>query len=110
MIICSVCGRDIDAIGQDNMSYDMHPLCEDCARVNAECSCYEESEKLINEYVDYIIEEYIKAGGRSENADRNSTYWTLRGIYDREGKESLEQFMRNWKPHICAKKSDRGYA
>lgn len=32
MIICSNCGRDIDAIGQDNVSYDMYPLCEECAR------------------------------------------------------------------------------
>ena len=31
MIICSSCGRDIDAIGQDNVSYDLNPLCEDCA-------------------------------------------------------------------------------
>lgn len=28
-VICSSCGRDIDALGQDNMGlYD--PLCEDC--------------------------------------------------------------------------------
>lgn len=32
MIICSICKRDINEIGQDNMSYDMNPLCEDCAR------------------------------------------------------------------------------
>lgn len=30
MIICSCCGRDIDAIGQDNVSYTYNPLCEDC--------------------------------------------------------------------------------
>lgn len=29
-IICSCCGRDINAIGQDNMSYTNSPLCEDC--------------------------------------------------------------------------------
>ncbi len=29
-IICRVCGRDIDEIGQDNMAYDGAPLCEDC--------------------------------------------------------------------------------
>lgn len=29
-IICSKCGRDINALGQDNMSYTMEPLCEDC--------------------------------------------------------------------------------
>lgn len=28
-IICDTCGRDIDALGQDNMSVDA-PLCEDC--------------------------------------------------------------------------------
>lgn len=29
-LICRQCGRDIDAIGQDNMSHDSRPLCEDC--------------------------------------------------------------------------------
>lgn len=29
-IICSECGRDIDEIGQDNMSCTSEPLCEDC--------------------------------------------------------------------------------
>lgn len=28
-IICEACGRDIDALGQDNMGVDA-PLCEDC--------------------------------------------------------------------------------
>ena len=28
-IICETCGRDIDALGQDNMGVDA-PLCEDC--------------------------------------------------------------------------------
>lgn len=28
-IICDTCGRDIDALGQDNMGVDA-PLCEDC--------------------------------------------------------------------------------
>lgn len=28
-IICDTCGRDIDALGQDNMGVDT-PLCEDC--------------------------------------------------------------------------------
>ena len=30
-LICSVCGRDIDAIGQENVScVSGYPLCEDC--------------------------------------------------------------------------------
>lgn len=29
-IICERCGRDIDALGQDNMSCTSEPLCEDC--------------------------------------------------------------------------------
>ena len=29
-VICSSCGRDIDALGQDNMSCTRDPLCEDC--------------------------------------------------------------------------------
>lgn len=34
-LICSCCGRDINAIGQDNVSYiPNRPLCEDCANRN----------------------------------------------------------------------------
>lgn len=29
-LICSCCGRDINALGQDNMSCNEYPLCEDC--------------------------------------------------------------------------------
>lgn len=29
-ITCESCGRDIDALGQDNMSCTSEPLCEDC--------------------------------------------------------------------------------
>lgn len=29
-IICRICGEDIDAKGQDNMSYSNSPICEDC--------------------------------------------------------------------------------
>ena len=33
MIICSFCGCDIDAMGQDNMSCNLDEnLCEDCWR------------------------------------------------------------------------------
>ena len=31
-IFCSECGRDIDEMFQDNMSYTTEPLCEDCWR------------------------------------------------------------------------------
>lgn len=31
MVICNMCGRDIDAISQDNVSYGSNPICEDCA-------------------------------------------------------------------------------
>lgn len=37
-VICSVCGRDIDSIGQDNVSYTMQPVCEDCADKCGECA------------------------------------------------------------------------
>ena len=65
-------------------------------------------ENKINKYVDYIVEEYIKAGGDKKDADRNFTYSVLRGIYDREGEEALDEFVKNWKPHIPNKKY-RGY-
>jgi len=29
-IICRNCGRNIDVIDQDNMSYSNNPVCEDC--------------------------------------------------------------------------------
>lgn len=29
-LICGYCGRDINEIGQDNMSYNDMPMCEDC--------------------------------------------------------------------------------
>ena len=29
-LICSCCGRDINAINQDNMSHNSSPICEDC--------------------------------------------------------------------------------
>lgn len=32
-IICETCGRDIDALGQDDMSCTSEPLCEDCWNV-----------------------------------------------------------------------------
>ena len=35
-IICRKCGRDIDAIGQDNMSYGGRPVCEDCGEDDEE--------------------------------------------------------------------------
>ena len=32
-LICSCCGKDINAIGQDNVSYVPNkPLCEDCEK------------------------------------------------------------------------------
>lgn len=51
-VVCSHCGRDIDAIGQDNVSYDHHPLCEDCGGVRSageEQICYH-CEKCVDCY------------------------------------------------------------
>ena len=40
---CSSYGRDIDAIGQDNVSYvPGSPLCEDCAAVSGDSGTYPE--------------------------------------------------------------------
>lgn len=36
-MICVKCGRDINAIGQDNVSYiPGYPLCEDCGLVETQ--------------------------------------------------------------------------
>lgn len=44
---CSKCGDDIDAKGQDNVSYiSGYPLCEDCAGGNTD-SNYEDQERSI---------------------------------------------------------------
>lgn len=66
-------------------------------------------EEKISNYCDYIINEYINAGGEKDKADRSLTYWTLRGIYDREGEKSLDVFVENWKPYVAPKRSV-GYA
>lgn len=53
MIICSECGRDIDAIGQDNMSPSLrYALCEDCAQGGMVCGCSvpDESYSFTGEY------------------------------------------------------------
>lgn len=54
MIICSVCGRDIDAIGQDNMSYGSSPICEDCSRKTLQW-LYSDLNDVID--IDYLDEE-----------------------------------------------------
>lgn len=33
MIVCTVCKKDIDEKGQDNMSSSKHPKCEDCIKI-----------------------------------------------------------------------------
>jgi len=51
MMICVCCGRDIDAIGQDNCScVSGAPLCEDCAKIQ---NC-----RQPQSYADYLREEY----------------------------------------------------
>lgn len=68
-----------------------------------------DDEKIINDAVDCFITGYINAGGKEKDADRNITYWTLRGIYEREGKTALDEFVKNFKYHI-PKPQLRGYA
>lgn len=49
-IRCAYCGRDIDAIGQDNMSYEIgKAICEDC---------YYGLQPRKKEYEDFDEEEY----------------------------------------------------
>ena len=50
MIICRVCERDIDAIGQDNMSYGGASICETCAAIEDYYSwLYEDDEEEYEE-------------------------------------------------------------
>ena len=53
-LICSCCGRDINALGQDNMSYNNYPLCEDCYYGEQE---YERQEEFLKEEEPYLYEE-----------------------------------------------------
>ena len=69
----------------------------------------QDEEKLVDKCVDYIITEYINAGGQLYEVDRNHTEWTLVGILEREGKISLQNFMNHWKP-IVSKRRMVGYA
>lgn len=53
---CSSCGRDIDAIGQDNCSHTLgYPLCEDCAGVSEDSTYLDEG---FNRWC-YNLKEYI---------------------------------------------------
>ena len=62
MIICSQCGRDIDAIGQDNVSCDLNkPLCEDCAREEEEIEKYYQNEREWDEIYENAMYEQWKA-------------------------------------------------
>lgn len=69
----------------------------------------QDEEKLIDKCVDYMITEYINAGGQLDEVNRNSTEWALVGILEREGKTSLQNFMNHWKP-IFSEKRIIGYA
>jgi len=54
-----------------------------------------ERDALIEGYAKYIVDEYIKAGGAVADATIDGVYWSLWGIYDREGAEALEEFVKN---------------
>lgn len=55
MLRCSECGRDIDALGQDNCStMPGYPLCEDCAGVTR----YSYDAEIA--YEDSLEEEHIR--------------------------------------------------
>lgn len=69
----------------------------------------EDRTELIDKCVDYIIDEYVKHGGNIKDASRDITMWTLEGIYERDGKSGVKEFMQNWRPHITHK-SSVGYA
>ena len=56
-MICSCCGRDINEIGQDNVSYNEYPLCEDCGRGND--TNIDEEIKIMNKGVNGMGETYI---------------------------------------------------
>jgi hypothetical protein len=63
----------------------------------------------INKLVDYICDEYVKAGGKKEDANKEFTFFALLGITEREGEKALDDFIYNWRPHI-SKPRTIGYA
>lgn len=66
-------------------------------------------DERIDKCVEYVVEVYVNAGGNEVDADREHTRNVLFGIYDREGEEALNDFMKNWKPHVKKRESWVGY-
>lgn len=66
MLRCCECGRDMDAIGQDNMSDTIgYPLCEDCSGFTARKSLDKDYEMYCKEqYDDYCKEQEIYVMGK----------------------------------------------
>lgn len=60
--------------------------------------------ELIDKCVEYMVNEYVRAGGRIEDTNTEAIMWGLEGIYERDGKSGVKEFMQNWKPYIPAKR------
>ena len=67
-IICESCGRDIDALGQDNMSCTSEPLCEDCwnerqghavAALKRENACLRRRNESLREKLNAKVEDAV---------------------------------------------------
>lgn len=69
----------------------------------------EEQINKINSLTDYIMTEYINAGGTKESASRDITFGALLGILEHEGEVALDEFISNWEPYITKLKTV-GYA
>lgn len=61
-IICDTCGRDIDALGQDNMSCTSEPLCEDCWNEQQSCANDLRREARNLRFENALLREKLDAG------------------------------------------------
>lgn len=55
------------------------------------------SNNTVTEYYNLVVSEYVKLGGKEEDIRTDHTYWTVKGIYDREGEEALRTQIETWK-------------
>ena len=59
-----------------------------------------ETNTRLEGYCNYIISEYLKAGGKLSDVSREATYYALLGIYEREGIKGVEKMVKEWEPRI----------
>ncbi len=64
---------------------------------------------VIEQAVEYIVSEYLAAGGKErEMMSRETIKAFFLGMYERDGEEGIKEFLKEWKP-VLPKKPVIGY-